>query len=213
MKIKKDLPILLIIILPFIYLIYIWNELPDKVPLHWNSQMEIDRYGTKYEILPIIFSLTLMIYLIFLVIPLIDPKNMLNKMGDKYQKIKFLVTTLTSLLSLIIIYSIKNESIFNPNFIILLVGAFYLVLGNYFKTIKPNYFIGIRTPWTLEDKNVWDKTHTLGGEMWFIGGLMVVISSLILEVKMNLNLFFIISTIIFVVPIVYSYFTYKNKNI
>jgi uncharacterized membrane protein len=114
---------------------------------------------------------------------------------------------------LIIIYSIKNESIFNPNFIILLVGALYLVLGNYFKTIKPNYFIGIRTPWTLEDKNVWDKTHTLGGKMWFIGGLMVVISSLILEVKMNLNLFFIISTIIFVVPIVYSYFTYKNKNI
>ena len=118
-----------------------------------------------------------------------------------------------SLLSLFIIYSIKEQSVFNPNFIILAVGVLYLVLGNYFKTIKPNYFIGLRTPWTLEDENVWNKTHALGGQMWFIGGIIVVISSLILELKMNLNLFFIISALIFIVPLVYSFFIFKKvKN-
>lgn len=210
---KKDLPLLLIVVLPFIYISYIWGDLPEKVPLHWNSQMEVDRYGDKQEILPIIFSLILMTYLIFLVIPLIDPKNKLNGMGGKFQKIKFLVTTLMSLLSLFIIYSIKEQSVFNPNFIILAVGVLYLVLGNYFKTIKPNYFIGLRTPWTLEDENVWNKTHALGGQMWFVGGIIVVISSLTLELKMNLNLFFIISAFIFIVPLVYSFFIFKKvKN-
>ena len=171
---KKDLPLLLIVVLPFIYISYIWGDLPEKVPLHWNSQMEVDRYGGKQEILPIIFSLTLITYLIFLVIPLIDPKNKLNSMGGKFQKI----------------------------------NRYGLVGKNIEYSFSRSYFA-----WTLEDENVWNKTHALGGQMWFIGGIIVVISSLILELKMNLNLFFIISALIFIVPLVYSFFIFKKvKN-
>lgn len=211
MNIKKELPILVIVLLPFIYLAYIWNELANKVPMHWNLKGEIDRYGDKTEMIIIPFLLPLLTYLIFLVVPKIDPKNNLNKMGRKLQTIKFLLTTFMSVLALLIIYTAKNQSFTNPNYIVLMGGVLFIILGNYFKTIKPNYFIGIRTPWTLENETVWKKTHKLGGKMWLIGGILVVISSLILNKSQNFTAFMIISAVITIIPIAYSYLIYKNE--
>lgn len=210
MNIKKELPILVIVLLPFIYLAYIWNELPSKVPMHWNIKGEIDRYGDKSELIIIPFLLPLLVYLIFLVIPKIDPKNKLNKMGNKLQTIKFLLTTFMSLLALFIIYTAKNQSFANPNYIVLIIGVLFIILGNYFKTIKPNYFFGIRTPWTLENETVWKSTHKLGGKIWFIGGLLIVLSSLLLEKQTNFTLFIVITAIITIVPVVYSYLKFQN---
>ncbi|WP_370409044.1 SdpI family protein [Tenacibaculum dicentrarchi] len=210
MKLKNEIPLIAIVSLPFIYLAYIWNELPEEVPMHWNIKGEIDRYGEKIELLLIPILLPLLIYIIFLVVPKIDPKNKISKMGNKYQHIKILLTTFMSILALFIIYTAKNQSFANPNYIVLLVGISYIILGNYFKTIKANYFIGVRTPWTLENETVWKETHKLGGKMWFVGGIIVVISSLILNKQLNFTLFMIITGIITIVPIVFSYFKFKE---
>ena len=211
MNLKKELPILAIVLLPFIYLGYVWNELPSKVPMHWNIKGEIDRYGDKSELIIIPFLLPLLVYLIFLVVPKIDPKNKLNKMGGKLQAIKFLLTTLMSILALFIIYTAKNQSFTNPNNIVIIIGVLFIVIGNYFKTIKPNYFIGIRTPWTLENETVWKKTHKLGGKMWFIGGILIVILSLILNKSLSFTIFMIITGVITIIPIAYSYLIYRNE--
>lgn len=210
MNIKKELPILVIVLLPFIYLAYVWNELPNNVPMHWNIEGEVDRYGDKSELIMIPFLLPLLVYMIFLVAPKIDPKNKLNKMGGKLSTIKFLLTTFMSILALFIIYTAKNESLTNPNYIFLMIGVLFIILGNYFKTIKPNYFIGIRTPWTLENETVWKKTHKLGGKMWFIGGLFVVLSSLLVETQINFTLFIVITAIITIIPVAYSYLKFQN---
>ena len=216
MKLKKELPIIAIVLLPFIYLAYIWNQLPEKVPVHWNSLGEIDRYGEKIELLLIPILLPLLVYVIFLIVPRIDPKNKLHQMGNKLQTIKTLMVVLMSVLALFILYSAKNQSFDNPNYMVLLIGVLYIILGNYFKTIKPNYFIGIRTPWTLENETVWKDTHRLGGKMWFIGGIIVVLSSLMLDHKQNFTLFLITTTILALVPVVYSYIRFrkeKKKNV
>ncbi len=123
MKLKKEFPLIVIVLLPFIYLAYIWNQLPDKVPMHWNIKGEIDRYGEKIELLLIPILLPLLIYVMFLVIPKIDPKNNLNKMGNKLQTLKVLMTTFISILALFIIYTAKNQSFTNPNYIVLLIGV------------------------------------------------------------------------------------------
>ena len=211
MNLKKELPLITIVLLPFFYLAYIWNQLPEKVPMHWNIKGEIDRYGEKMELIIIPILLPLLVYIIFLVVPKIDPKNKLNKMGNKLQTIKVLLTTFMSILALFIIYSAKNQSFANPNYIILLIGVLYIILGNYFKTIKANYFIGIRTPWTLENESVWKKTHKLGGKLWFVGGIIVVLTSLILDKEPNVTVFLIITGIITIIPIVYSYIIFKNE--
>ena len=78
------------------------------------------------------------------------------------------------------------------------------------QTIKPNYFLGIRTPWTLENETVWKETHRMAGKMWFVGGLIVVFASLILEEQLNLIVFLIIVGIITLIPIIYSYLLFKK---
>lgn len=212
LSLRKELPLIAIVLLPSIYLIYIWNTLPNKVPVHWNWQGEIDRFGDKSELALIALLLPLLTYVIFLIVPKVDPKDKIKNMGGKYRSIKILTIVFMSVLTLFIIYTSKNQSISNPNYIVLLIGILFIILGNYLKTIKANYFIGIRTPWTLENETVWKETHKMGGMMWFIGGFIIVLGSLLLDKKPNFILFFIITGIITIVPIVYSYLKFKKLS-
>jgi uncharacterized membrane protein len=210
---KKELPLLMIVALPFVYLFSVWHKLGDKVPLHWDINGEVDRYGSKMELVMIPFLLPVLIYVIFLVVPLIDLKGKIQKMGGKFYSLRFILTVFMSILAIFIIYSATTKELTNPNLIILGMGVLFIVLGNYFKTIKANYFIGIRTPWTLESEQVWKETHNLAGKLWFVGGLLIIIFSLILNHKINLIVFFIITITITLIPIIYSYISFKkHKN-
>ena len=212
MKLKKELPLIGIVLLPFLYLMYVWNQLPEQVPLHYNLKGEVDRYGDKSELIMIPILLPLLIYLIFLAVPYIDPKKQIQKMGNKYDTLKLILTTFMSALALFIIYTAKNQTLTNPNIIFLIIGLLYLIFGNYFKTIKANYFIGIRTPWTLESESIWKETHKLGGKVWFVGGLLVIVCSLLLNKEINAKVFLGITIIIALIPIVYSYVLYRKEK-
>ena len=108
-------------------------------------------------------------------------------------------------------YSVQQKSS-NPGFVFAIIGLLFAFLGNYFKTIKPNYFIGIKTPWTLENEEVWKKTHIIGGKLWFVGGLLMALTFL-LPNEMQLYTFLGITAVITIVPIVYSYLEFKKiKN-
>jgi uncharacterized membrane protein len=207
---QKEAPLIAIVLAPFIYLAYLWDKLPDSVPLHWNIEGEIDEYGDKSELILIPILLPLLIYLIFTIAPMIDPKGKINQMGKKYFSLKMAMTIFMSVLAMIIIYAVKNETLYNPNYIVLLIGILFVILGNYFKTLRANYFIGIKTPWTLENETVWKETHKLAGKIWFIGGFIVILSSLLLDQKTNFSIFIGITIIISLVPVVYSFFKFKS---
>ena len=212
MKLKKELPLIGIVLLPFLYLMYVWNQLPEQVPLHYNLKGEVDRYGDKSELIMIPILLPLLIYVIFLAVPYIDPKKQIQKMGNKYDTLKLILTTFMSALALFIIYTAKNQTLTNPNIIFLIIGLLYLIFGNYLKAIKAKYFIGIRTPWTLESESIWKETHKLGGKVWFVGGLLVIICSLLLNKELNAKVFLGITIIIVLIPIVYSYILYRKEK-
>ena len=151
---KKELPYILIALIPFIYLAFIWSNLPETVPMHWNGKGEIDRYGSKNELWLMVLMLSGLGYFLFLIIPKIDPKGKLSKMGNKLDNIRLMMALFMSALSMFIIYSVQQTES-KPTFVFALIGLLFAGLGNYFKTIKPNYFIGIKTPWTLENEEVW----------------------------------------------------------
>lgn len=211
-SIQKEIPLILVVLIPFIYIWVIWDQLPDKVPLHWNINGEVDRYGDKIELLMIPILLPLLVYLLFWIIPKIDPKRKIKNMGRKYDLLKTFMTVFMSALAMVIIYAAKNESFYNPNYILLPIGCLFVVLGNFFKTIRANYFIGIKTPWTLENETVWKETHKLAGKFWFVGGIIIILSSLLLEKKENFTLFLIVTVVITVIPVVYSYFKFRSLN-
>lgn len=212
-SIKKELPTLGIALLPILYLGSIWNSLPELVPIHWNLEGEIDNWGSKYTLIGLVFLMPILTYIIMLVVPNIDPKKRIEAMGGKYDQFKFILVAFMSVLSIFIVYISKNQKLSSPGIIFVLVGILYIFLGNYFKVLKQNYFIGIKTPWTLENEEVWKLTHLLAGKMWVIGGLAVVILSLIVPEDINFYIFLSITAVISIVPIVYSYLIYKKlKN-
>jgi len=207
---QKEWSYLILILLPSLYLAYIWGSLPDQVPIHWNIEGEIDRYGSKTELVFLTLMLPIVTYLVMLAIPYIDPKDKIKQMGRKYDQIKTILVAFMVTLSLFIIYSSYSQSFGRIEFLLVLIGILYIILGNYFKTIRPNYFVGIRTPWTLENEQVWKSTHTLAGKLWLGGGILVVLGSLLAEGNLTFYFFVAITLLITIIPAVYSYIIFKK---
>jgi uncharacterized membrane protein len=207
---RKELPIIGIVLMPFIYLAFIWNTLPNKVPTHWNYKGEVDHWGDKFSLVGLLFMLPVLVYIIMLVAPKIDPKKRITLMGGKFYQLKFFLVLFMSLLASFIIFVTKNQSFSSPNLIYIIIGILFLVLGNYFKVIQPNYFIGIRTPWTLENNEVWKVTHVFAGKLWVIGGLVIVLGGLIFENYSFSIVFISLVVVLAIVPMVYSYIKFKE---
>jgi uncharacterized membrane protein len=115
-----------------------------------------------------------------------------------------------STLAFIILHISVNQATSSPNLIFIPIGVLFIALGNYFKVIQPNYFIGIKTPWTLENKEVWKLTHTLAGKLWIAGGLIIVLTSLTIAKSIFIYVFIGTIAIITLVPIIYSYIKFKE---
>lgn len=212
-KLKKEFPYVSIALLPFIYLAIIWNKLPQKVPMHMNMNGEVDRWGNRLELIFMLCIISGLTYIIFLFLPKIDPKQKLQNMGKKFDSLRLILTFFMSVLGIYILYTIQNQTSninSKPDLFFPLIGLLFAFLGNYMKTVKPNYFIGIRTPWTLENEEVWRKTHLLGGKLWFIGGLLMTLTYF-LEPKLQFNVFIGITAVISIIPMVFSYLEFKKQ--
>ena len=209
LELKKELPIIGIVLTPFVYLAIIWDSLPQRVPIHWNYKGEIDNWGDKFSLVLILFLLPVLMYVLMTFIPKIDPKKRISLMGGKLYQLKFFLVLFMSVVALLILYTTKEQSVNNPNLVFALLGVLLMIFGNYFKVIQPNYFIGIRTPWTLENSEVWKATHAFAGKIWLIGGFVLVLGGLVLNNAFR-NVFVSIILILALIPIVYSFIKFKQ---
>jgi len=211
-KYFKESILWILILLPLVYLTILWNGLPEQIPTHFDLSGNPNGWSDKNGLIYLLASLGIGTYLLMLFIPRFDPKKKIQQMGDKYYSIRLLMTFFMTLISIYILYT-GNGNKLNPGYLIGLIGAFDTVFGNYLQTVKPNYFIGIRTPWTLENEQTWRNTHRLAGRMWMLGGLLIVIMSFALSSNFTLGILFAIITLIIVlVPIIYSYTQFKKLH-
>ncbi|MCK9562663.1 MAG: DUF1648 domain-containing protein, partial [Bacteroidales bacterium] len=146
-KYFKELVLWIFIALPYVYLAKIWNELPEIVPTHFNLEGVADGWSKKQTLLYIPAALGVGMYLLMLIIPFLDPKKKIQQMEGKYYVLRFMLTFFFSLLTLFLLYVSKEETLNNPAILFVIIGVFFAMFGNYFQTVRPNYFIGIRTPW------------------------------------------------------------------
>ena len=143
---------------------------------------------------------------------IITPKKTAGQSPELYHKIAITLVIFLCALNITIVYASVNGS-FNLNHILLpLMGLLFLVLGNYMHSIKPNYFVGFRLPWTLENEDNWRKTHQLVGKLWVIGGFVIAIATLLLPTKPGFIVFISIAIIITIIPTVYSYRYFKKHQ-
>jgi uncharacterized membrane protein len=208
--IKQELPYLAIALLPTLYLLFVWDSIPDSVPIHWNSKGEADGFGDAYSLLYACLFIPGIIYVIMYFLPNMDPKGKIQTKTKKFKRLRIILQVFMSTIAFYVVFSALNPGKTSINHLFIILGALFAVLGNYFQTIPPNYFIGIKTAWTLDNEEVWKKTHRLGGKLWLIGGLGCIISALIIPVDSLAIVFMSITAIIVIIPVFYSYLEYKK---
>lgn len=206
----------LFIIAPAIYLAIIWNRLPDTVAMHYDLQGNPDRFGSKNELIgltAILIGVNILVYFLLTNIYRIDPKKYAADNKDRLRRIAFAVVIfMSALLSLIIYSSTQGNIKLDAGIIFSGTGLLFAVIGNYLPNLKPNYFAGLRLPWTLENTDNWRKTHALAGKLWFAGGLFLATICLFLPTTISIIIFFVVMTVITIIPCVYSYRLYKAQK-
>lgn len=210
----RELSLLALIAIPYVYLASIWNHLPETVPTHFNLQGEADDWHSKTFLIYVPGAILVFMYLLFLVLPKIDPKRKIEQMGEKkYFNFRFIIFLFLALLNIYILNKTQAGKLENPNFLLGLIGGLFAAMGNYFQALRPNYFIGIRTPWTLESENVWKKTHRLGGRLWMGGGILIVLFSFFITDNLTFVIVFgTVTAIMTIVPLVFSYTEFQKER-
>ena len=156
-----------------------WPVVPDSIPVHWGFSGQPDRYGGKFEGLLLLPLISLGIYLLLLFLPRIDPR------GGRYQRFAgaYLVIRTVLIAFFVVVYVVsvlwaRGMTVDITMIMSLAMGLLFMVIGNYMGKLRPNWFAGIRTPWTLSSVESWNKTHRLGGKVFIAVGLIMAFTSL-----------------------------------
>lgn len=201
----------LLVLAAFAIAVWFYPRLPDPVPSHWNSAGQIDGYMAKpwgVFILPLTMT---GIWIVLAVLPRISPKGYRL---DTFQNIYGLIQ-ITFIAALLVITSIALTAATNRhvaiNMIIpIVIGLLFVILGNYMDKLRKNFFIGIRTPWTLASDEVWVRTHRLGGWLFVAGGLAIVITAVLAPSAYMPIIMIVIIAVAALVPAAASYVIYRR---
>ena len=211
MKMNKKLLLLtsIVILLPMIWGLIIWKQLPNQIPIHFNLAGQANNYQSK----PLaVFGLPLFLLLMHLFVIFVTARDSKNQtMNEKMGKVIYWLTPIVSLGVFYLIYSKALGSTTNPSvFASALLGLIFVMMGNYMPKLKVNHTVGIRLPWTLQSEDNWHKTHRLAGKLWVLGGLLLLLEAG-LQFAIPYVMGIVILTIVFI-PILYSYqLSRKNR--
>jgi LPXTG-motif cell wall-anchored protein len=154
-----------------------WNQFPDPMASHWNVNDQVDGYMPKFWGVFMMPLINLGLFLVFLVIPLIDPlkANIAKFRGVFNVFIAFIIGYMTYVHALTLLWNLGYTGFGIGNAMLPAIGLLFIVVGFLIRKSKRNWFIGIRTPWTLSSDRVWDETHRIGGILFMISGVVAVV--------------------------------------
>ena len=206
----KDWPVLLILAFPFVLIGFVWDQIPEQIAMHWNIRGEVDGWGEKgFDVffLPLI---NLGVYLLLLFIPYIDPKRKADHQQKALRAFRFILPVIFTGLFVLMLLQWLGYDFGMNNMVYLAIAFLFLLMGNYLQSLKPNYFIGIRTPWTLENEDIWRKTHRMGGKVWMIVSLILIALWFFVPTASFSTVFFIGVLTIVLIPTGYSFYLYMK---
>ena len=210
---KKEVIIWLLLLIPFIYATIMWNQVPERVPTHFNIKGEPDDYSKKAFALLLMPVMNVIIYFILFFVPRIDPrKKNYTFFESSYQNIRLLIHLFLVGVFIFITQTTSGGKPLQMSGFFSIMLLFFALLGNYLRTVRSNFFVGIRTPWTLSNDAVWRKTHELGGKIWFYTGIILAIVVFFLPQTAATTVMFSGIFLMVIIPVVYSYLEYRKIN-
>ena len=209
MKVSKKLLIVttLLILLPILFGVFMWNELPEQIATHWNIEGIPDGYSSKTFAVFGLPSFIAICHILCVFGHKLDPKR-----ANYSDKLFAFVLWLCPIISIVFGYvtyaHALGYSVNVPQIATILMGFVFIIIGNYMPKVKQNYTLGIKLPWTLNNETNWYKTHKLAGWVWILSGIATLICSLF---NFYAIILFVMLIAIFV-PTIYSYLLYRKQE-
>lgn len=195
----------------------LYPGLPETIPVHFNASGIADRFGPKSSIwvhISILFVVGIAVYFLIRNIHKIDPKKTANVSIATYESLAMVIAFFLSLTNTSMVLATTNSfNSFSITKVVLpAVGLLITVMGYYIRSIKPNYFIGLRLPWTLEDEDNWTATHQLAAKLWIPAGLLMAATAVVFPFMIAFIVTMALALVIVIIPAIYSYRFFKNKK-
>jgi uncharacterized membrane protein len=193
--------------------VILWNQLPEQMASHWDANDQVNGYISKFWGVFLIPLITLGMLVLFLVLPNIDPlKANIAQFRESFNL--FIVLIVAFMLythGLTLAWSLGNQDFRMSAAMLPFLGVLFIAVGWMLRKAKRNFFIGIRTPWTISSDTVWDKTHQLGSVLFMASGVLSIVGGFFGGMIAFWLMFIpLIGSSLFLV--VYSYVLYRGET-
>lgn len=187
-----------------------YPNLPEQMPVHWNASGEVDDYAAKLYAMLSNVGIMALLYVSMVYLPKIDPRKKNYKyFGKSYSIILNVMMSVFFVISLLVILNGAGYDVPIASIGPLVAGIMFMVLGNYMPHVRSNFFLGIRTPWTLSNDEVWKRTHRMTARVFFFGGFLIMLTTFI-PADWKQWIFILIITVTLTAPYLYSYLLYRK---
>lgn len=210
--IREEWPLLLMIIGALVASFIIYPHLPERVASHWNLKGEVDRYSSRAvgAFGPPI--MTAVMYIMMLLLPLIDPrKQNYQKFAAAYRLLRAVMVVFMISFYGVVVANAQGYLIPVGRVAMTGVALLFIVMGNFMGQIRQNYFVGIKTPWTLANEVVWQKTHRLAARLWVGAGLIGLLAALAGGVAGSVIMGVSLGVAV-IIPVVFSYLEFRRQQ-
>lgn len=175
---RKLAPGLIAVLLAVGFGIWAYPQLPAEVATHFDINGVPNGWSSRAVAALVIPALVVVLLLVFAVLPSIDPRRAnYAKFGRTYWIVANSVAILLAGIHIVVLGKALGWSIDMTRVVGFGMGGLLVLLGNLMTRLRPNWFMGIRTPWTLSSDTVWRKTHRFGGVAFVLAGLGVLVAT------------------------------------
>jgi uncharacterized membrane protein len=209
-KLRTELPQLLIVAAMFALAAWSWQRLPEQIPTHWNLQGQVDGHGNKFVGLLLLPLIAAAVYFMLLLLPLADPgRANYQNFAAAYKLIRVFILAFMAALYAATVAAALGHHVDITQISFLGIAVLFMVIGNLMGKIRPNWFVGVRTPWTLSSKKSWNKTHRLAGWLFMLMGALFAVVAFVHTTWTFLAVLVVDATCI-ISLVVYSYLVYRG---
>jgi uncharacterized membrane protein len=207
---RIESPQIALLVAMFVLALVTWPTAPEQIPVHWNAAGDVDRYGGKVEGLLAMPLIATGLYLLLRFLPRIDPGRANYALfTNTYVLIRIGMLVVIAALYGVIHLWIRGRETNISTVVPMLIGGLFILLGASMGKLRPNWFIGIRTPWTLSSKAAWVRTHRIGGWLFILLGLVLMVLVPLTEPRRAFPALAIAAAALALWSMVYSYIVWR----
>ncbi len=193
--------------------LWAWGQIPDgaQIPIHWGINGQANGWAPKSVGLLLLPGIILVMGIVFGAIPYVDPRrNHQERSTTARLWIMGAVLIVMGAVHVAATLTVVGAPVDIGRVVVVAVGGLFVVIGNYLGKVRSNWFIGIRTPWTLSSEQSWAKTHRLGGYLFMGAGLVSIVLALVTAPTVFAYGMIVAAAAAGIVPVVYSYFAWRS---